>query len=127
MRTTVKWFNVTKGYGFLENGAGPDIYVNAKSLRGAERINTGDLVEFECHVFDGKLVARHVKPLRGSQSSSNHQQPQSNHNNSYGNNSYGNNSYGNGNHGGGNRYGNGNDGNRQEFYPRSQQPRFVMQ
>lgn len=121
MRTTVKWFNVTKGYGFLENGAGPDIYVNAKSLRGAERVNTGDQVEFECHVFDGKLVARHVKPVRGSQpSSSGH--PNSNHTNSNYNN-------GNNSQGSGNRYGNGNgnDGNRQEFYPRSQQPRFVMQ
>ncbi len=120
MKTTVKWFNVAKGYGFLENGAGPDIYVNAKSLRGADRINTGDVVEFECHVFDGKLVARHVKPVRGSQPSSggNHS---GNHNNSYGN--YGNQSS----HGGGNRYSGGNDGNRQEFYPRSQQPRFVMQ
>jgi len=116
MRTTVKWFNVTKGYGFLENGAGPDIYVNAKSLRGAERVNTGDLVEFECHVFDGKLVARHVKPVRGSQPSSGGQ-PNNYQNNQ---NNYGNNA-------GGNRYGNGNDGNRQEFYPRSQQPRFVMQ
>lgn len=62
MKTTVKWFNVTKGYGFLENGTGPDIYVNAKSLRGIDRLNTGDTVDFECHVFEGKLVARHVKP-----------------------------------------------------------------
>lgn len=64
MRTTVKWFNCSKGYGFLENGAGPDIYVNAKSLRGVDRLNTGDLVDFECHVFDGKLVARHVKSAK---------------------------------------------------------------
>jgi len=64
MRTTVKWFNPTKGYGFLENGAGPDIYVNAKSLRGADKITVGDVVEFECHVFEGKLVARQVHPVR---------------------------------------------------------------
>jgi cold shock CspA family protein len=62
MKTTVKWFNVSKGYGFLENGSGPDIYVNVKSLRGVDRLNTGDVVDFECHVFEGKLVARHVKP-----------------------------------------------------------------
>lgn len=116
MRTTVKWFNATKGYGFLENGAGPDIYVNAKSLRGAERINTGDVVEFECHVFDGKLVARHVKPMRSNQPNSDSPQ------NNYGNTTNGKHHNGTGN---GNRYGN--DGNRQEFYPRSQQPRFVMQ
>ncbi len=64
MRTTVKWFNVAKGYGFLENGSGPDIYVNAKSLRGTDKINVGDVVEFECHVFEGKLVAKHVQPVR---------------------------------------------------------------
>ena len=64
MRTMVKWFNTSKGYGFLENGSGPDIYVNAKSLRGVDHIAVGDQVEFECHVFDGKLVAKHVQPAR---------------------------------------------------------------
>ncbi len=127
MKTTVKWFNVAKGYGFLENGAGPDIYVNAKSLRGAERINTGDLVEFECHVFDGKLVARHVKPVRSGQTGGGH----SSGNNDFGNKDFGNSSYGNqgsyGQQGGGNRFGSGSEGNRQAYYPRSQQPRFVMQ
>lgn len=106
MQTTVKWFNVSKGYGFLENGTGPDIYVNAKSLRGVDKVNTGDVVEFECHVFEGKLVARHVRQVRregNSQSAPNG------------------NSYGNGN---GNGYGG--NGNRQ--HPnRIQQPRFVMQ
>jgi len=68
MQTTVKWFNTAKGYGFLENGTGPDIYVNAKSLKGADKLTTGDLVEFECHVFEGKLVARQVKPARKQRS-----------------------------------------------------------
>ena len=76
MQTTVKWFNTAKGYGFLENGAGPDIYVNAKSLKGVDKLNTGDSVEFECHVFEGKLVARHVKPVRKQRDSFNKiQQP----------------------------------------------------
>lgn len=76
MRTTVKWFNAAKGYGFLENGAGPDIYVNAKSLRGTDSISVGDLVDFECHVFEGKLVAKHVQPARKQRDSFNRiQQP----------------------------------------------------
>jgi len=76
MQTTVKWFNTAKGYGFLENGTGPDIYVNAKSLKGADKLTTGDVVEFECHVFEGKLVARQVKPARKQRSSFNRiQQP----------------------------------------------------
>lgn len=105
MQTTVKWFNVAKGYGFLENGTGPDIYVNAKSLRGADKMNTGDLVEFECHVFEGKLVARHVRQVRreGNTQSA-------------------------GNAHGGNAYSNDdNHGNREQPTGRLQQPRFVMQ
>ena len=36
----------------------------------------GDSVEFECHVFEGKLVARHVKPVRRQRDSFNKiQQP----------------------------------------------------
>ena len=105
MQTTVKWFNIGKGYGFLENGTGPDIYVNAKSLRGIDKVATGDLVEFECHVFEGKLVARHVRPVRR----------EGNYQNGNGNN------YNHGN-------GNGNShGNRQQQPGRMQQPRFVMQ
>lgn len=76
MQTTVKWFNTAKGYGFLENGSGPDIYVNARSLKGADKLNTGDVVEFECHVFEGKLVARQVKPVRKQRAAFNRiQQP----------------------------------------------------
>lgn len=115
MQTTVKWFNISKGYGFLENGTGPDIYVNAKSLRGTDKVNTGDLVEFECHVFEGKLVARHVRQVRGESRS------QGGNGNYQGNQNFN----GNGNHG--NSYGNTqNSGNRHPGN-RVQQPRFVMQ
>lgn len=115
MQTTVKWFNTGKGYGFLENGAGPDIYVNAKSLRGTDKVATGDLVEFECHVFEGKLVARHVRPLR---SEGNAKKGNLNHEKGNGN------SYSHG-----NNHGNSQDnaGNRQQYPNRGQMPRFVMQ
>jgi cold shock CspA family protein len=118
MQTTVKWFNVSKGYGFLENGTGPDIYVNAKSLRGTDKVNTGDMVEFECHVFEGKLVARHVRQVRreGNSASANSHRGASSYNSAH--------------VGNGNSYGNGNQenhGNRQQPTGRLQQPRFVMQ
>jgi cold shock CspA family protein len=121
MQTLVKWFNVGKGYGFLENGTGPDIYVNAKSLRGTDKVNTGDMVEFECHVFEGKLVARHVRQVR-REGNSPSQGTQSY--NSAGANNVG------ANHGNGRSYGNvnaENHGNRQQPTGRLQQPRFVMQ
>jgi cold shock CspA family protein len=104
MQTTVKWFNVSKGYGFLENGTGPDIYVNAKSLRGTDKMNTGDLVEFECHVFEGKLVARHVRQVRREGNAPN---PSAGNGNSHENSD--------------------NYGNREQPTGRMQQPRFVMQ
>ncbi|MET0379858.1 MAG: cold shock domain-containing protein [Spongiibacteraceae bacterium] len=103
MQTTVKWFNVSKGYGFLENGTGPDIYVNAKSLRGTDKMNTGDLVEFECHVFEGKLVARHVRQVRREGNA-----PIAAKSN-------------------GNSHNSDTFGNREQHPGRLQQPRFVMQ
>jgi cold shock CspA family protein len=128
MKTTVKWFNVAKGYGFLDNGAGPDIYVNAKSLRGIDRVSTGDLVEFECHVFDGKLVARHVKPVRSGQNGGGQSFGSGFNNGSYGNSSHGNQgNYGRDSYGGNSRFGSDSAGNRQEYRPRSQHPRFIMQ
>lgn len=114
MQTTVKWYNIGKGYGFLENGTGPDIYVNAKSLRGIDKVATGDLVEFECHVFEGKLVARHVRPLRSEATVNKGNVNKSNLNHGNGN------SYNHGNS-------QGNNGNRQQYPNRMQQPRFVMQ
>ena len=129
MQTTVKWFNVGNGYGFLENGTGPDIYVNAKSLRGADKVMTGDVVEFECHVFEGKLVARHVQPVRRDNAAAKHHPAKNGvpsthashlHNTMPGN--------GNGPVNGNGNSSNSDNGNRQP-YPnnRIQQPRFVMQ
>lgn len=61
MQATVKWFNTEKGYGFLDNGAGPDIYVNRKSMTENLTLAAGDIVELECCQFEGKLVARKVR------------------------------------------------------------------
>ena len=51
MRTTgkVKWFNESKGYGFIKQEAGKDIFVHYTEIQedGFRTLTEGDLVEFE--------------------------------------------------------------------------------
>lgn len=46
---TVKWFNDSKGYGFIEQENGPDVFVhhNAINADGFKSLNEGDNVTFE--------------------------------------------------------------------------------
>ena len=44
---TVKWFNPTKGFGFIsQDEAGKDVFVHSNELNGVY-INEGDNVEFD--------------------------------------------------------------------------------
>jgi CspA family cold shock protein len=45
---TVKWFNGSKGYGFIEREAGPDLFVHHSAIRGEgfRNLEEGQNVEF---------------------------------------------------------------------------------
>jgi cold shock protein len=51
---TVKWFNGEKGYGFITQENGPDLFVHYTAIQssGYRSLNDGDRVEFE--ITDGK-------------------------------------------------------------------------
>jgi CspA family cold shock protein len=45
----VKWFNESKGYGFIETDSGKDVFVHFSAIEGTgfKTLKEGDLVSFE--------------------------------------------------------------------------------
>ncbi len=45
---TVKWFNETKGFGFIEQESGPDVFAHFKAINGSgfKTLAEGQKVEF---------------------------------------------------------------------------------
>ena len=46
---TVKWFNGSKGYGFISRESGPDVFVHYSAIKaeGFRNLEEGQKVEFE--------------------------------------------------------------------------------
>ena len=62
----IKWFNPTKGYGFIENNTGgKDVFLHVSALEeaGIKTLQEGEEIEFEIGENRGKENAINVKKI----------------------------------------------------------------
>jgi len=59
---TIKWFNSKKGFGFIEQETGDDVFVHfsAIEMSGFKTLSEGERVQFEVEENDKGLSARKV-------------------------------------------------------------------
>lgn len=61
----VKWFNASKGYGFIQRQSGEDVFVHFSAIQsdGYKSLNEGQHVEFEVKQGPKGLQAENVVPV----------------------------------------------------------------
>jgi CspA family cold shock protein len=62
MKGTVKWFNDSKGYGFIASPRGEDVFVHFSAIQaeGFRTLSEGEQVEFEVQESDKGPQAANV-------------------------------------------------------------------
>jgi cold shock protein len=66
---TVKWFNPTKGFGFIEpEQGGGDVFVHVSAVEraGLNGLNEGQRVSYELETSKGKTSAVNLKVLNAA-------------------------------------------------------------
>ncbi|MBS98435.1 MAG: cold-shock protein [Oceanospirillaceae bacterium] len=63
---TVKWFNVSKGFGFITRSNGDDVFVHFRNIRGRghRSLSEGQVVRFNVHQSEKGLQAEDVSVVR---------------------------------------------------------------
>ena len=61
----IKWFNPTKGYGFIENEGSKDVFLHVSALEkaGIDTLKEGEEIEFEIAENRGKENAINIKKV----------------------------------------------------------------
>lgn len=69
MRGKVKWFDNRRGFGFIEQPGGEDIFIHYASIEkeGYKTLKEGQYVEFEVKETNKGLQAKHIKPINDLQ------------------------------------------------------------
>jgi CspA family cold shock protein len=64
MRGTVKWFSDEKGFGFISQDDGDDVFVHHTGIAGTgfKSLAQGQIVEFEVNQGQKGLQATNVRP-----------------------------------------------------------------
>lgn len=64
-RGNVKWFNAERGFGFIEQEDGPDVFVHFSAIQeeGFKSLEEGEQVEFEITMGDRGPQAEKVVKL----------------------------------------------------------------
>jgi CspA family cold shock protein len=65
VKGTVKWFNETKGFGFIEQESGADVFAHFSAIQGDgfKTLNEGQSVEFTLSQGEKGPQAENIVPL----------------------------------------------------------------
>ena len=64
MKGTVKWYNAMKGFGFISNEDGTDVFVHRTAIPMETGLYEGDQVEYDIEDSDRGQRAINVKKLK---------------------------------------------------------------